>query len=185
MKRTITAAITAVALIVGFSGIPATAAPLPSNRVASAPLLAQAGWQQFSSTNGKFQVQLPSQPQQEQASDEIEGQKVDLHQFFSRNDAGGYLIVYADLPNSYTQKGSATVLEEMGSVMLMSMGAEVLEQRKQNISLSGNPGLEYRYEAAEGVFVMRLYLVRSRMYLLIGESEANNINQFLSSFQLL
>lgn len=184
MKLRWIAAIT-VLLSLGTGGHRAIARPFASLPL-SVRYLAQSQWQQLTSDAGKFAIQMPGSPRTETVLEEISGEQVDLHQFgVQPNEESVFVIMYADLPQAYTEGNTEQVFDRIGND-LFGTQFQQLKEKQQPISLDGNPGREFRVAESDNTFVMRMYLVGQRSYLLLSQSkQANEIEQFLDSFQLL
>jgi hypothetical protein len=149
-------------------------------------LLAQSNWQAFTSESGKFAVQMPEKPSAEITTPiKFGGEQINLHQVTAQNKDNVYVVVYADLPSFYLQKEPETVLDEISAQLLRDMGLPELKSSGKKIELDGNPGREFQASGSGKYLGMRLYLVGQRSYLLLSQSQdSEDVNQFLSSFQL-
>ena len=78
------------------------------------------------------------------------------------------------------------LLEDVATLVLTELNAPNLATNGTTISLAGMPGREYGLTKPDGrSYVLRLFLADQRLYGLLAASESlDNLNHFLSSFQV-
>lgn len=146
---------------------------------------AQPGWREYGSE--RFTIRMPGQPVATRNSEQIaDGITLTFNEITFEDDRGAFGVIYTDLPRSYLQGANAAeVLNDMSALFLISTQLQGLKQLEQRINLKGHPGLEYRVIEPDAALILRLYLVRERVYFLFGVSEQpNQVNQFVNSFNL-
>ncbi len=174
------------AVSVALAGVPAqtqTLDPLPVMQVASAPL----EWQLFSSTEGRFQVQMPGIPLDETQTIDF----LSLYVASLEASRDRFLVAYADYPREVVDRQDPTpILQGVQQGFVSRIQGEVLAER--SVNLSGYPGREIRYQTASGgEGVARFYLVEERLYQVVISTANEPTNRFdrdadrfLNSFRL-
>lgn len=148
--------------------------------------LAQANWQEFSSTDGKFAVALPGVPEEDTKTDPSGNIN---HSFTLALDEELYLINYFDFPESFEADDSEvqTLLDTLPASFAQGASAQLKGDR--NITLNGHPGKEFEFALANEQAppgVGRLYLVDRRLYLAIAMTpQTQKAQRFLESFRIL
>ncbi|MEO0456275.1 MAG: hypothetical protein AAF152_06775 [Cyanobacteria bacterium P01_A01_bin.114] len=171
--------------------LPVRATPLGEPIQLTQAQMAQVQWPVFTSSTGRFAVELPQPPEMVTETDEIDGEPIEIYQFDSKTDTSSYTVVYSDLPASYLSKGAEVVLDEIRDYVLEDMADEAelnvaLAASETGVQLGRYPGRQYQYSGGDFTVNMRLYLVGERMYLIAGaDVEAAQLNQFVNSFELL
>jgi hypothetical protein len=153
----------------------------------------QTQWQSYTSSDGSFEVLLPSTPQTMTQSMPLESWSLDLHVLIAQDATEEYMVVYSDYPDGFIERLSNrdALLEGVQQGFVQGMEATVLSDRA--LSLERYPGREIRYSTERGVTgIARFYLVGKRLYQVVvrnGEGGSQNLTQsaqqFLDSFELI
>ncbi len=153
------------------------------------------GWQTFTSPEGGFTVELPGKIQTRQQVTPTPVGAVTTYMFAaeaSRTEA--YAIGYADYPGAILAAPPERIFDEAAASGIAGMAntpgfrGRIAEQR--SINLDGHPGRETVIDIpGKGTGVLRLYLVRNRLYMLLalGKSispSSSNVTKFFDSFKL-
>ena len=145
-------------------------------------------WQEFSSSEGGFQVLFPGAPTYKKAQKETERGPVDVHLFSVRvSKEYGFAVSYGDVPPDSTPIDEQLDAARDGT--LRGAGARLLSESK--IALDGFPGREVRGDVrGQASVVYRIYQVNQRRYMSMAvvpvrQGSSPEIAKFLDSFQLL
>jgi hypothetical protein len=154
-------------------------------------LVRSGGWREFSSTEGRFRVQMPGTPVHKTQNVPLGGAQLVLH-VFAHESAGGqeaYVVMYNDYPAALVQPGAAAAVltgAQDGAIRGMP-GSKLTSAR--DITLDGYPGRELALEVSgKGKVHYRLYLVNNRLYQVVAQQarpSAETVEKFFNSFQLL
>lgn len=157
---------------------------LPTNLLAQTT---QSPWQVFTSNLGRFTVEFPKPPKITSYTQELEGEFSTQHLFVTEKESDQrFIVAYLDLPSALLQGQSQEILDRVVAQTLNNQQMRILKDNQRSITLGEYPGKEFRLEQNGKMVVMRLYLVKNRLYLLSTQSlENTEIEQFLNSFQLL
>jgi hypothetical protein len=150
----------------------------------------QPPWSEFSVEEGGFSVLMPTKPMQQTMP---AGESVNVHIYLSLGANGtGYLASYADLPDvPADQAQTIKALDDARNGQLKSSKGRLLSET--TITLEGYPGRELKIETATGQMISRVFLVKRRLYQLLGivpesivgsEGFAQDAAKFFSSFKL-
>lgn len=156
--------------------------------------LAQASttWQTFQSTEGRFEVMLPTPPERMQQMVDLPGESIPLYAFASEDTSADYLISYADYPQEFISRigEPSEFLQAVKEGFLGAISAQdvVMQSRR----LQGYPGLVVEYMTPDGASgYAHFYLVNDRLYQVIVTSQSDNsgnwpenAQRFLMSFNL-
>jgi hypothetical protein len=141
------------------------------------------GWRDFISDSGNFTVRVPSDPERSEDKDE-DGAK--SYSFAFYQEANFYFIRYSDNPafdNSFTSQQIREVLDAAPAAFAKGSGGKILGQRA--VALSNHQGVEFDFQIKNIVGTGRAFLVKGRLYMIVGAGETNNTKVFLNSFQLI
>lgn len=150
----------------------------------------QPSWTEFSLEEGGFSVLMPTKPMQQTIP---AAESVNVHLYSSLGSNGvGYLASYADLPESLSdQAQTIKALDDARNEQLKASKGRLLSET--TITLEGYPGYELKIETATGQMISRVFLVKRRLYQLMGivpesmvgsESSVQDVGKFFSSFKL-
>jgi len=147
-------------------------------------LVAQASWNEFSSTSGNFAVSLPGTPKEDTETNQDGSTE---HSFSLTVDNAAFLVHYSDIPDveKLDQEQIKKLLDSAPSDFAQGANAKLLGEK--SISINGYPGKEFEFEMGEKVNGKgRVYLVKQRLYIVVGmTTEPENVQKFLDSFRLL
>jgi len=149
-----------------------------------------AAWQEFSSTDGNFAVQMPGTPSYEKKSQNTALGPIDMHMFTLniKRDAA-YMIMYSDYPEIVTRAKPDDLLDGGRNGALANTKGKLLGE--QNISLDGFPGREIVIEVpGKGLMKLRAFLVRQRLFQVMAVGTKDKIDhedtaKYLTSFRFL
>jgi hypothetical protein len=156
----------------------------PAAQPPASPL---AGWQKFSSAEGKFSVLLPGPPKEKQQTAEIKGGKVELHAFAAEKDIhDGYGAAYYDVPKV---SDPGLFLAKLETLIVGTEGKVVFFKRMQ---IENYPATEFEFVAggkANYSARTRIILVGQRAYaltvtFLTTEPHPDERDAFFESFSL-
>lgn len=146
-------------------------------------------WRPFISEEGQFSVDLPMAPVFTPQQVSYQDKTLNWWQYvgynlYSPDDRYGF--AYADLPDDLVVRNPDILLQEVATLVLTELNAPNLATVGTTISLGEMPGREYALTKADGQsYVLRLYLDDRRLYGLLATSNSlNNLDRFLSSFQV-
>ena len=148
-----------------------------------------AGWLKFTSEEGRFSVLMPGPDAPKDQTATQTDPKVGsytVHLFTKKAEKGFFMAGWVD----YAPTVNLDVQGEINANrdnFLKGVKARLTSERP--VTLDGHPGLEFTAESDQAVFKSRVYVVGKRPYQLIaitykGFDDAENVNAFLSSFQL-
>lgn len=179
--------LTVLVTTLSFTGTPSQVWGKSDFNKNSSQWVAQLIWQPFRSEAGKFSVALPESPKSKTVTQTLNGQPIEHHIFeVEKSGEEGFLVAYVDLPSTYVEGTTEVILDKLMQEMVGVPVSAQLQDHQQAISLQGNPGRELRLDGQGRFLGMRLYLVGQRLYLLLSQSkQSTDIDQFLSSFQLI
>lgn len=140
-------------------------------------------WTKFSSTEGRFSVLMPSQPESDERAKDTPVGRVVMHFFTTRAAGGVFVVSYADYPVGEAKRE----LDANRDSFLKGMKATLVSE--SDIKLQDNPGRDIKAERDQLSIKSRMYLVGKRYYQLVAITPATlpgNIeaDKFLTSFEL-
>lgn len=152
---------------------------------------APAGSETFTSMEGRFSISLPKQisAYTPKSSDTPEGH-IEGSFFSWRTAEGGFTVGYIDRPEML-ESVSRKALDFLSDGALSSGNDKLKLVSKTDISIEGHPGRELKVEHPEGITILRIYLVRNRIYQVFATVFADKKEQepavvkILDSFKLL
>jgi len=169
----------------------ATSAPTAIPEPTATPV---AEWEETTSEEGWFSISMPSKPaeQQQNLPDDLV-----LHTLMAEGEQAAYAVMYSDIPDMITvtdQELVEQLLDDGRYGALANMSGTLVYE--ESVSLDEYPGRHIIYEISEeaipggGEGVLRAYLVDGRLFQLMalgvkGELPAEDVERFLTSFQLL
>jgi hypothetical protein len=145
--------------------------------------------QSFSSSEGRFSVQMPGAVQQRQKLHEFQdGKSANEYQFFVSTDLNhvAYIVMYNDIPTGPPAGNPQIVLMRIRDAV--AKGKTLVSDSE--ISLNGTPGRAFVLRGANGtLFQMHEFIAGARLYQLIVTSgsgyTADQADAFMNSFKLL
>jgi hypothetical protein len=144
--------------------------------------IAQNNWIKFTPEGGGFEVMLPSPPKEQ-----IETKKnFTSHTFSSLLDRNVFLVSYSDYNTPVTDPQKH--LEANRDDFNKNLYAKPLTSR--NITLDGQPGVEFTSEIPAANIRSRIYLVENRLYQLVNMTFKDSVDEksgdlFLDSFHFV
>lgn len=125
---------------------------------------ATAGAETFTSLEGRFSISLPKQIHgySPKSADTPEGH-VEGSFFNWRTAEGDFLVGYVDRPEM-VESLSKKVLDSLHDSMLTGNDDKTKLAGETDISIAGHPGREMKFERPDGLLILRVYLVRNRIY---------------------
>jgi hypothetical protein len=184
MKFT-TVVLSSLCISIGFA-LPIRAIEPVIDSAASSPLISQANWQSYNSEDGRFAVQLPSEPETQPRSITIAGEPTAWVVFRTADDAGVYAVAYSDLSPTVIEAGKDVVIRSIQGTLINELNWQPLNTSGNPISIAGYPGREYIGVQNNELSVLRLVLADRRLYAVISTSaDLERISQFLNSFAVL
>jgi methionine-rich copper-binding protein CopC len=146
-------------------------------------------WQPFVSEAGGFTVNLPMAPVFTPQQVAYRGATLDWWQYVGYNlyaPDDRYGFAYVDVPDGVSTTNADALLSEVATQVLTDLDAPDLATTGTVIGLDRHPGRQYLLTHTNGMsYVLRLYLVDRRIYGLLAASQSlNNLDRFLSSFQV-
>jgi len=181
----------AMALFVAACGIPAGVKAQAAGQGVSAPAAPSqsnnAAMRTFTSTEGRFSVLLPGDPQQ--SSQQIafkDGGSATLYQFWveQENDNVTYMVMYNDYPAEYANGPAKDVLAATrdGAIQDKTLTSDTA------IDLNGVPGRAFTVYDADWNYSIHQFLAGKRLYQLIVVSSkdhpAGQAEEFMNSFRI-
>lgn len=169
-------------------------------RPAASPSVApdKAEWTLFSLPEGGFTVMMPGKPVDFSQPLDTPAGTLQTHIYVVDLPSAAYMVLYTDLPVAPDRVvGAQAVLDHARDKALVREKGKLLDDRV--VSLDGYPGREFSIAAGigGGVFIDRVYLVKTRLYTLsvldtsadTGSSESKpwqkkDTRTFLDSFRL-
>lgn len=146
----------------------------------------QSQWQPIYSEPGGFVVQMPMLPTELTETTDIGNQTLQWNLFEAEtfnNDSDLYIVGYTDLAAQPTDDDA--LLDEVSQFIRERLQAESFELSREGC-LADYPSRAFLGQQNGNIIAVRLYLVDQRLYGVFARSaEISNIQQFLSSFEVL
>ncbi|MBT3362408.1 MAG: hypothetical protein HN929_09605 [Chloroflexi bacterium] len=149
-----------------------------------------AAWEEYTSTDGSFSVQMPGTPVEETDSLDTVVGNIDIYAFSVENSDAAYAVVYSDYPQSMIDQSNVQdMLDDACSGAVE--GAQGSMNSQTSITYSSYPGREINLTTSnDTIITQRMYVVGNRLYQLLIETEAgdassSNVAKFLDSFELV
>ena len=150
---------------------------------------APAGWQRFTSEEGRFSVLMPGADAPRLRTNLRTDPRVGTYSsaFFTKKaDKGFFTAGWVDYASGVSLDAQAELRASRDNFI---KGVKARPVSERPVTLEGHPGLEFTAESGQAVFKSRVYVVGTRAYLLTavtykGFDDAANVNAFFSSFQL-
>lgn len=158
--------------------------------VASGTAMAQA-WQNFTSSPGRFAVQMPGTPKAENSAVDTAAGKLNVSTFTVAADGGAtaFIVSFTDYPAGLVAKGDPTkILIGARDGQLSRLKGKVSSDRV--ISINGYPGRDVSFAGANNVSARcKMFLVRNRLYQVLALSQNTpaptaSFARFVDSFKL-
>jgi hypothetical protein len=141
------------------------------------------GWKDFTSAAGNFTVKAPNIPEESEDKDDDGGKS---YSFAFYQDSNFYFIRYSDNPqfeNNFTLQQIREVLDSAPAAFAKGSGGKILGQR--SVALSNHQGIEFDFQIKNVTGTGRAFLVKGRLYMIVGAGEISGTKTFLNSFQLI
>lgn len=146
--------------------------------------LSDAGWTRFTSAAGRFSVLLPGEPTENVESKDSPHGPYTTHSFVLKAEERIYLVAWVDYDPSFNFDVKAELNANRDNFV---KGFEArLTGTTRQITIDGNPGIEFTAARADAVVKSRVYVVGRRPLMLIAISRDTNdnspdIERFLNS----
>lgn len=149
------------------------------------------GWKRYSPQQGGFSIRLPQRPTFESVPLMSPAGMLtqNIYGLDNSDTQRSYLVIYSDYPKGLLKKSDAGfLLHQSRDTILVNYHARLLS--RQDITLDGYPGTEYAFRMGKigEMHIVRAYLVKNRMYILLAgpgpESSPHFAEKFFNSFKL-
>lgn len=152
------------------------------------------GWQEYTSQDGSYTVQMPTKPLETEESQASPAGSLQMHLMLgSMQEKGIYIVGYTDYPNVPSNVSIKQLLDSAAEGAASNSGATMLS--KKEIMLDGNQGIEVEMDVPPskipggGKATCRIYWASPRIYILfVGGSTGAGIyesrSKFLDSFKI-
>lgn len=152
------------------------------------------GWQEYTSEDGSFTVQMPTKPYESEESQQTATGQLQMHVMMgSMQEKGIYFVTYTDYPNVSNNLSTKMLLDFAAQGMVNNSGTTMLS--KKEITLDGLQGIEVEMDVPSskilggGKATCRIYWASPRIYILfVGGSTSSGIyesrSKFLDSFKI-
>ena len=145
-----------------------------------------------SSEEGRFSVEFPDAPKLSSVVQPSDVGDITINSYaYEIDDKNGYVLMYMDFPTELMEASDPKVLLEDGlNGQLQTFGADLNVEKKEEISIDGNPGLYARAIAGDFYAITKDYLVGNRAYILMMVKSGAYASEeeeaaFLGTFKLL
>jgi hypothetical protein len=146
-------------------------------------------WKTFTSQEGKFSVDMPGTPEEDNQTTSTELGDLTLHSFSLAGNGPEYAVIYTDYPEAVASANPADILN--GAITGAAQGSEVMNQT--TIDVQGHPGVQGEFENSAGANYVwyKAIMANERQYQLIVATSQQAKDQyedeairFLDSFKL-
>lgn len=142
-------------------------------------------WKRFAPAEGRFAVIMPGLPAHVRKNEDSAHGKIVQHSYGLKTRSGLLEIIYAEYPFA---PDAAAELQANRDQFMADTGTKLVSESK--INYRGNPGLEFRCEKSDSIFIVRMYVMDQTVYELAGGGYTNQVDydevgRFLNSFQLV
>ncbi len=145
-------------------------------------------WQEFKFKPGNFAILMPNTPiDQQDVLTTTEG-TLALKGFSTQTNSLWFMGAYSDYPSTANLSNSEVVLANVRDRLVDKLGVKLV--RDSAITLGDYPGKELKLQSLTEQIILRLFLVKQRLYI-IGVNQKNNVDRsediakFLASFRLI
>ncbi|MGB9179899.1 MAG: hypothetical protein WCB68_11695 [Pyrinomonadaceae bacterium] len=143
-------------------------------------------WSMFSSPAGRFQILVPAKPEESTESANSSVGPYTVHLFTSKSENAIYIFGWTDYDPTFNF-GVRAELNANRDNFLKGVSGKLLSE--SNITLDGNPGIEFTAEGPNAFFKSRVYIIGKRPFQLIvavptGRNDDEGMKRFLASFKL-
>lgn len=143
------------------------------------------GWTRFTSEPGRFSVLVPSQPTEKVETKQSPHGPYSTHLFTVNSENMLFIVAWVDYDPSFNF-GVQAELHANRDNFVKNSGIKLTGTTKQ-ISLDGNPGIEFTAESGNARIKSRVYIVGRRPYMLIAMSRTGDLSdgdRFLTSLEV-
>lgn len=142
-------------------------------------------WKRFAPVEAHLAVMMPGTPAHVRKSDDSAHGKIVQHTYGLKTRSGLLEILYADYPFA---PDAESELQANRDQFIADTATKLVSESK--INYRGNPGLEFRCENKDSIFLVRLYVMGRTVYELAGggyrgQIDYEEISRFLNSFQVV
>lgn len=147
------------------------------------------GWQEFTSSAGKFTVLMPGEPEETESTSETAVGSLTQHLFQYAKDGPEFVVAYADYPDQASEADPVMLLED--TIKGAAQGSTV--QNQEASTLQGHASVSGEWESLDGsaYTFYKAILVEDRLYqLAVATSAAGKdtfepqARAFIESFKL-
>jgi|SRR5882724_4278908 len=148
----------------------------------------QSAWKTFKSTDENFIVSMPAEPEQEWTKGNSPlGNGHHIYNLDQQNLS--YTVSYSELDAAPKDQKDIKRIFDISRDMVLAVRQGGLKGDKE-IALDGFPGREVRIEVGKELVILRIYVVKNRIYQLMTsqpktKSENPDILKFYDSFRLI
>jgi hypothetical protein len=141
-------------------------------------------WKRFAPPEGHFAVLMPGTPSGQRRSTNSPRGKIVQRSYGLRTPNSVLEVVFADYPFVPDAK---TELRANRDQLVKETDTKLVSEWP--INYRGNPGLEFRCERSDSIFIVRLYVIGQTVYEIVAggylkQIDFDEINRFVNSFQL-
>jgi hypothetical protein len=144
------------------------------------------GWTRFTSEEGRFAVLMPGEPSENVESKDSPQGPYTTHMFTLKAENRLFLVAWVDYDPSF-KFGVQAELNANRDNFVKGFNARLTGTTRQ-ISLNGNPGIEFTAQREDAFVKSRVYVVGRRPYMLISISRNENdpeTDRFLASLEVM
>lgn len=143
------------------------------------------GWTRFTSEPGRFSVLVPSPPTEKVETQQSPHGPYTTHLFSVSSDDTLFVVAWVDYDPGFNF-GVQAELNANRDNFVKNSGLKLTGTTKQ-ITLDGNPGIEFTAEGGNALVKSRVYIVGRRPYMLIALSRTGDLSdgdRFLTSLEV-
>ena len=142
-------------------------------------------WKRFAPAEGRFAVVMPGTPSSQRRTTDAPRGKIIEHSYGLSTSSGLLEVVFADYPFIPDAKSELPANRDQ---FVKDTKTKVASEWP--INYRGNPGIEFRCENTESIFIVRVYAIGQTIYEVAAggyrkQVDFDEVNRFLNSFQLV
>ncbi len=157
----------------------------------SASAASAQGWLTIKPGDGRYSIDMPSQPKETKQTALTAAGPTELHQFaVAVGKSEAFVTTYGDFPTGSLKRPPAMLMSEIENTVLSGMKGGRLRSH-QVIALGQYPGRAFTIDLPDGtVYDQRVYFVGNRLYQNIAVTTGDRTNDprvkfFFDSFKVL
>jgi hypothetical protein len=146
-------------------------------------------WKKFESTEGRFSVDLPGAPKEDQQKIPTPAGVLEQRSYLVKGDTHAFGVMYADYPPNIVTPGATDTLLD-GAVDGAAKGVGGTANTRRPVTVSGHPGRAFETPTNQGYdYDARMVLVKNRLYQLVitsrpGVLKPEDKARFFESFNV-